>query len=384
MWRALSFLILMNLAAACAEPEEVVSAGAGEETVGAVVVCSDYVSSQVALLGEDGLTVVAGSLIHSGSEEPGLSLSLSGDVVLPGSPHESGLVLLLDRTHGVLTWVDTATAVVTRQLALAEAFPANPHDALLAADGSLFVTRYGSDPDGVHGGDDVAVFDAEGALVQTIQFTATAVPSRPDRMARFGDDVLVTLNHVAPDFAEWGSGRYSRVTWFGDTWGVDREWFVDTASNCGAITGAADGGALVCSGRYVAGEAQPATSAALWLDSTGEPQATLLGNDPRVGGALAPAVAYDGVDILLVRFGSLEGGGDRILRWSPATDAVEEIMEVESSFAVESLGLMANGAFLVPIGVPEAPRLCRWDAEAWSCGDVCTQSGLPPRAILAL
>jgi hypothetical protein len=277
---------------------------------------------------------------------------------------------------------------VIRQLPLAVDFAANPHDALQAIDGSLFVTRYGSDPDGLLGGDDVAVFGADGTLVQTIVFTPTGTPARPDRMARFGDDVLITLNHVEPDFASWGSGRYARATRFGDTWGVDREWFVDTANNCGAISGAppgvGEGGALVCSGRYVAGEAQPATSAALWLDGTGESQAMLLGNDPRVGGALAPAVAYDGANIFLVRFGSLEGSGDAILRWSPGTGSVEELMEVEAAFTVESLTLMADGALVAPIGVPEAPRLCRWDTEAWTCGDICTQSGLPPRAILGL
>ena len=127
----LCLALLGVICGACEDVEPLTPSGAGDGPVGFAVVCSDYGSSQVALLQPDGLTAAADPLIHSGSHEAGLVLALSGDVVLPTVNGDDDL-LVIDRTHGVLTWVDPATAAVTRQLAVGEGFAANPHDALLS------------------------------------------------------------------------------------------------------------------------------------------------------------------------------------------------------------------------------------------------------------
>lgn len=81
----------------------------------------------------------------------------------------------------------------------------NPHDALLAAPGKLYVTRY--EP----AFDDLLVVDPNtGDTLSTIPLdhlatngTATA---RPDRLVRAGDLVLVTLQNIDATFQDYGPG----------------------------------------------------------------------------------------------------------------------------------------------------------------------------------
>lgn len=382
-WRRLPMWACLGVFVACGDSEPVGTQGAGDVAVGFAVVCSDYVSSQVALMQPDGLSVAAGALIHSGSQDPGLVLSMSGDVVLP-TVHTSGpQSLLIDRTHGVLTWVERASAAVLRQLPVAEGFAANPHDAVEMADGTVLVTRYGREPGQGARGDDIAVFGPDGYLQQRLPFDAAeGVAARPDRMAPFEGAVLVTLNHGATDYSEWGAGRYARLASSAAGWSVERDWTLEGVRNCGGL--AVDGGsaAIVCTGGFVQGAPQGEGSGALVTDPHGDEVARLLASDARVGGPLGSAIgAHEGV-VWLVRLGSVGGQGDTILRWEPGEDRVEVVLDLESAFVTNSLAPIPSGGLLVPVGVAEDPRLCRLDATGWSCSAVCTQSGLPPRSLL--
>jgi hypothetical protein len=384
-WKCLSLGACLWSLAACGDSDTVSTEGAGNTPVGYAVVCSDYVSSQVGLLQPDGLSVAAGALIHSGSRESGLVLGLSGDVVLP-SAHASGeRTLLLDRTHGVLTWVDRRTATVVRQLPVAEGFAGNPHDALERADGTVLVTRYASEPGAGTRGDDVVVFDEAGAQVQRVTFDVGAgVAARPDRIVPFGESVLVSLNHGAADYSQWESGRYVRLGQSGGVWSVEGDWALEGLRNCGGLAVDQGSAAVVCTGTFEGDVPVGEDSGAILTDSTGDEVARLLAADARVGGALGPAVAYREGAVWLVRLGATGVGGDTVLRWDPATDVVEKVLELERAFVIDAVAPMPNRGLLVPVGSPQDPRLCRLDETGWSCSSVCTESGLPPRSLLSL
>ncbi len=81
----------------------------------------------------------------------------------------------------------------------------NPHDALLAAPGKLYVTRY--EP----GFDDVLVADPDtGATLGRIPLSAWATnasaTARPDRMVEAGGLVMVTLQNIDTTFRDYGPG----------------------------------------------------------------------------------------------------------------------------------------------------------------------------------
>jgi hypothetical protein len=310
-------------------------------------------------------------------------LSLSGDVVLP-TVHTSGdQTLLIDRTHGVLTWVDRQTAAVVRQLPVATDFAGNPHDALERSNGDLLVTRYAREPGQGERGDDVVVFGPDGTMLQRVTFeVGSGVAARPDRMAPLGGSVLVTLNHGATDYGQWEAGRYATLGSSDGTWSVERDWALEGLRNCGGLAVDESSAAIVCTGTFEGDAPMGKDSGVLLTDSAGDEVARLPASDERVGGALGSAVAYrDGV-VWLVRFGAVGGAGDTVLRWEPAANRVEAARELESAFVTNSLAAMPGGGLLVPVGVAQDPRLCRLDEAGWSCSPVCTESGLPPRSLL--
>ncbi|HEV8244312.1 MAG TPA: hypothetical protein VGP93_00955, partial [Polyangiaceae bacterium] len=110
---------------------------------GVIAVLGDYMSTQVALLDNDG-QALSDSFLSSGSTEAsGLAAPLSGDVVPPSSRPDSGEVVLIDRFGtDVITWADPASAEVRTQLPVGTGFSSNPHDYLELSSSKAYVTRY--------------------------------------------------------------------------------------------------------------------------------------------------------------------------------------------------------------------------------------------------
>jgi hypothetical protein len=224
----------------------------------------------------------------------------------------------------------------------------------------------------------------DGEALEVLSFESGELYARPDRLLQVGERVYVSLNHVSGDFQDWGEGRFASLRAGDAGWYVEAEHSLEEAKNCGAMALLNDGLSLVCSGAYEEGDPVLASSQALWLDSEGSPQAVLRGDDPRVGGALAPTVAFDGTDLWLVRFGTPGEEGDRVLQWNPLSDEVTLSLEIEVPYAISSLGVLHEGGALIPVGAPVDPRLCRLGAEGWSCAGICAETGLPPRWVLPL
>ncbi|HEX7669654.1 MAG TPA: hypothetical protein VF395_08730, partial [Polyangiaceae bacterium] len=130
---------------------------------GFVVVESDYASTNVATVAENG-RVIAESLASSATSSVGLTAPLSGDVVVPTTPVHGKEIVLIDRDPGAsrLVWVDMGTA--RRELSVGgSGFRANPYDYVQLSPTKAYVTRFGSNPvpgkQPFDGGNDVLVVD---------------------------------------------------------------------------------------------------------------------------------------------------------------------------------------------------------------------------------
>ncbi len=187
------------------------------------VVTSDYLSTAVGLLREDG-TVLEEAWVDSGSAPAGIVAALSGDVALPSAPSGSGELLVIDRFGvDVVSRFDLRTGTVLSQARTqlgAEAggggFRSNPQDARVTDGGALFVSRFAPNPDPsappLDQGNDLVELDAEGP-VRRIDFGplnvdagGTLTYARPGRIARLGDYWVVGLGRLSADFMTAGPG----------------------------------------------------------------------------------------------------------------------------------------------------------------------------------
>jgi hypothetical protein len=217
-------------AAPSASPEPGLEAGAASAEVspqppicaqGASVVLSDYLATQIALLGRDG-TVLAEHFVSTASATTqGLAFALSGDVAVPSAPTASGQVVLLDRFGtNVISWFDPATAENLAQLSVGTGFESNPMDYLEVSDDLALVSRWGQNElpgaEMFDVGGDVLVIDLDGDQPQIVDSIIMPVdggfPARPASLVRHVDDVIVTLERVALDYSGDGEAMWAGIS----------------------------------------------------------------------------------------------------------------------------------------------------------------------------
>ncbi len=203
-----------------AAASEVADGAAGAMVFGAglAVVDSDYASTSISIVGAAG-TLVKDDCINSGTQAAGkLSLTLSGDVVLPSQPQLGGDLWLVDRGNAALTIVTPPTCAVSGQLSVGTGFVSNPHDVAVVSATKVYVTRYNTNvaPPNVNAtGDDVLILDrAAGTITGRIGLTTYAAPvatfviqAQPDRMVIANGKVYVTLGSQDKTFSAAGEGR---------------------------------------------------------------------------------------------------------------------------------------------------------------------------------
>jgi hypothetical protein len=172
---------------------------------GIVVVESDYASTNVALLREDGL-VHSESIASSATASVGLTAPLSGDVVVPTMRVQGKEIVLIDRDPGAsrLVWVDIEK-IGRRELSVGgSGFYADPYDFVQFSATKAYVTRFGSNP--VPGqqpfdrGSDLLVVDPSvPRIVASIDMTpalgadASRVLPRPGQVVVVGARAFVLL-----------------------------------------------------------------------------------------------------------------------------------------------------------------------------------------------
>ncbi|KYF85434.1 hypothetical protein BE18_14785 [Sorangium cellulosum] len=251
----------------CNAPEPPPSTGgtdvvAGPCGRGAVVVSSDYQSTNVSLVSWDG-AVLSASIVSSGSRSssPGLASPLSGDVVVPTTPVRGERLALLDRSASVLTWIDVRSGEPAGQLALATAFRANPQDYVEVSPGKAYVTRHepNLDPDAapIDGGSDVLVVDPGArAIVGRIDLAPAlagedpAFYPRPGRAVLVGDSLYVLLTATSLDFVASAESRLVEIDARSDA--IRAVTVLEGLHGCGGLAASAGGSrlAVVCPGTF--------------------------------------------------------------------------------------------------------------------------------------
>ncbi len=369
------------------------------------VLGSDYASSSLSIVARKGATLFRESVLHSGSAAPGLSVALSGDVVLPRAHDPHNRIVLIDRyPNSVLSFLDPVDFSVMDQLSVATGFAANPRDFLWLSESKAYVTRYERNARAgagdFDGGDDLLVVDPDAlAIVGRIplgdQADTTANPglqARPDQMAWAGGLVWVTLNHLTDDFKGAGEGLVVAIDPATDE--IVHRLALPGLANCGGIVSVAERQALYlsCSGLFVAGEEEQRSRSGLArVDlSVSPPEAAVL-RSAATGSGQPFGFELDvarGRWLFAVRFGDLEAEiPDRLVAVELDTGEEELVYEASSAFGLGGLLVdEAYGVLYVGDAAPESPavhvyRVTEGGFTPAGSLDSHPRTGLPPRQI---
>ncbi len=297
MDRKLWGLALGLVLAGCNAPAPPPAQGTDAQA-GLVVVETDYSSTNVALLGQDG-GVLSPSVASSGSGTVGLSAPLSGDVVLPG-PGVRGRVAVIDQGNNVISWVDPATTHVV-QLSVAAGSSSNPQDYVAVSPHRAYVPELE--------GKDLLVIDPSVPritghidLMPAMKGAGPDYLPRANRVVLAGGRLYVLLSGYTSDFCHSAESRLARID--PATASVDDVLVLKGLHDCTAAALSPDGSELAvdcwgfdqCTGDPViseSGVALVSLGSSLALDRTFA--AADLGE-----GAIALGVAWSGSHTLLV------------------------------------------------------------------------------------
>jgi hypothetical protein len=372
----------------------------------AVVVMTDYVSTQVAISALDGETLSASFVSTASASASGLALPLSGDVVVPSTRPPSGRVVLVDRFGtNVVTWLDPETARVVGQLPVGTGFESNPQDYFELDERRALVSRWDENP--APGNEP---FDAGGDLlvIDTKRFEITNsialprdddVPPRPGALARVGDHAVVTLERLARDFRSAGDAMLVAI----DPASESVAWSLVLAGleNCGGLTLAPSGrrAALACTGFIDRdGHAENIDQSALVLfDVTETPPvelarfaASALASEP-----IQQEVEFFGEESLLLKTQTTFGGArnNRLLSLDFESGDVRTLAEARAGSIEGGKGVVYGGVLCTPgcgnmCLVADADRggLRRFTISAQGPSELPSvrverDVGLPPRGI---
>lgn len=282
------------------------------ELRGFAVVGSDYTSTNISLLSAEGAEESA-SLISSGSEDPGLSAALGGDVILPSTTLAGDELVIIDRfPSSVLTWVNLTTAKVRAQLSVATGFQSNPHDYVPYSKTKAFVTRFepnlasGEEP--FDQGSDVLVVDPERAkIVERIDLgdafddAREGYYPRPARALLTGGRLHVLAAGLNLDFTDQLDSRL--ITIDPKTNAIEHVLTFEGMHSCVNLALSPDERrlAIACSGAYGQDPAQGFPDAGvLIVDLDEEPREEARYGSPELGGLQLNDAAWLSEDRLAV------------------------------------------------------------------------------------
>jgi hypothetical protein len=278
--------------------------------VGLAVVSNDssFASSSVSLLDSTG-NVVKGDCFSSATKAPGVTSALSGDVVLGSWAQFNNEVAVIDRTNGVITWLDPTSCAPLRQLDVSTGFLANPHDVIAVASNKAYVTRYeinkAPGKKEFDGGDDLLIIDPTKPAITgrialssyAVQVNGTTIQARPDRARLIDGKLYVALGDIGPGFSVVSHGRIVVIDVQTDKvlGAVD---FPDALNNCTNLSYLDDKHLLdvTCNGQFVFGGPianQTAESAVVTVDLSQSPPA--VSHTQPASAFNAPISAYSGI-----------------------------------------------------------------------------------------
>jgi hypothetical protein len=373
---------------------------------GVVTVLSDFVSTQVALSALDGTTLSESFLSTASTEASGVSFALSGDVALPSDVPPSGRVVLLDRYGtNVVTWADPATGEVLAQLAVGTGFESNPQDYLELDGERAYVSRWGQNGEPGRepfdrGGDLLIIDTARIAIVGRIELPGEGeLPPRPAGMARVGQDVAVTLQRLALDFATAGESVVAGVSPEVDA--IVWEHRLTGLTGCGGAAPAPSAArfAVACAGTLdLDGNLTDLSESGIVLfDATATPPRELrrFSAQELAGEAVQGSVRFIDEDRLLFKTQTPLGGAmhNRLLMLDVSSGAVTELAEARPAADGTGQGVTYGGLFCAlgcsdvclmadaDLGVLQRWRVLDESLDPMEPVRVETQVGLPPRSL---
>lgn len=307
------------------------------------VVSSNYQRSSISLVAADGASVDADVLFSAGGTDGN---RLSGDVVALDTDAPPGTAVFLDRTRGLVLWVDGTGEQQRIDVTCGGRLAANPHDAAWVSGEKLYVTRFGKSTteSGPCGGDDVAVYEPRnGDFVGRIDLSAEVTAgftAQPDRLlyvpAR--NLLVVTANHANAAFAQSNGLVYFIDT---RTDEVLDAWRDPTFKGCSGVTYDAVNDQIVvaCSGSF----GGPAEESGLLVFSAATRALARrieagLRIDGQIGGG---SVAGDGNVYYAIRPGDFGSRGDELIELGPTAGA-RVLDRVAGSYALADVKLDAQ------------------------------------------
>ena len=215
------------------------------------VVTSDFQSTAIALLDSDG-ALVTEAWLDSGTTEPGIVATLTGDVTLPTEPWPGELVAIDRFGVDVITRIEVPTGRVLGQLPTRSeqrsGYRPNPQDVVRLDATHALVSRHepNRDPGApeLDRGDDLIVVDLEASRVVeriglehlAVENGADPIRARPSRMVRRGAHVVVGLARLSDG---WTAGPGAVAVVDPDT-GAATETPLDGLRDCGIVRAAPD------------------------------------------------------------------------------------------------------------------------------------------------
>jgi hypothetical protein len=343
----------------------------------AVVVMSDYLSTQVALTELDGQMLCESFASSARTEASSVALALSGDIVVPSSRTSSGRAVLIDRYGtNVVSWLDPETGVFLGQLSVGTGFESNPQDYVELDDGRGFVSRWGENPfpgeEAWDQGSDVLVVDSRvPAVLGSIALPEGDFPPRPAGLARLGRGIAVTLQRASLDIRSMGEGELVGI----DTERESVAWRLPFSGlkNCGPLSLSPSGrlGAVGCTGFIdPAGSAQDIDESALvLLDLEATPPVELGRFEARdvAGEPLQNEVEFASEERVLLKTQTALGAtsNNRLLLLDLAAGVAETLAEAEPGETGAGSGVSFGGILCTP-----------------GCGDVCLVADGDRRSLL--
>jgi hypothetical protein len=376
--------------------------GASASCASAVsVVCTDFMSTNIAIAKTDG-TPQSGSFVSTASKTPGLSLALSGDVVVPFLAPPSGRVVLIDRFGtNVITWMDLSKASVLAQLAVGTGFSgANPQDYVEVDAKRAYVSRYGTNAT-----PGKEMFDQGGdvLIVDTAKYAVTGRIAMPEEnpalqpcasgMSWIGSDVAVTLSRLSADYSMEGDGRFVGISPKADAiaWTVD----IKGLQNCGRVALSPSGkvAAIACSSMSTTTNGvtkyDPTKSDIVLYDATKSPpvETKRLGLGTTLGSGIQPELVFAAEGTLVgLTYGGNATAGDTAFTVDPSTGKATTLATADGPFNLGGLRCSPGCDDVCLLGDSAKSVLHRWHLDKGAMSpltdvNVDPTVGLPPTLI---
>lgn len=386
--------------AECARPAEPTD---WQVPCGIVVVGNDGEASTVSVLDPADGSLAADGFLTSGSQVPGLSATLSGDVVAAAMPNPDSELVLIDRNTATLTWLNPEDLKVVAQLDVGTAaYGANPQDYVQVGN-RAYVARYNpvfGDGGAVIEGDDLLVIDLEtrqaagriplGDQAQGPAGVTTPVHPRPTSLRGVGGLVYVMLQNISLDYTTQGPAVLVIVDPESDQ--VVRKLILGARKNCGgaAYDPTREELTYACGGQFWSGTQQQ-ESALVVMDVSNPanpveartiPATTLGGTRTWSYAGLAMVGPGEVLAGVVDPFGT---AGSAVLLAVDGRDPVTTVVEHSDQYWNTSLAADPyRNLFYVADGRGESPAVrsyLRTEAGFELQGTVTFMRGLPPKGL---